>query len=113
MTEHSAESLPGTETHFPPGDRQPWDEGGTPDSASPSANAWSKRFPFLGHAASGEAAMTETEAISRNLKDFKAYDLHIRHGISSVVREQVLGRTRAKEVYYNRLPTGQQGGTLQ
>lgn len=57
--------------------------------------------------------MTETEAISRNFKDFKAYDLHIRHSISSVVREQVLGRTRAMEVYYNRLPTGQQGGTLQ
>lgn len=44
-----------------------------------------------------EAAMTtEKEAVSRNLSDFKADGLHIRHSVSSVIRKQVLGRPRDK-----------------
>lgn len=58
-----------------------------------NAAAWSKWFIFLEHTES-EEAMTEKEAIFRNLNDFEADDLHTRQSVTSVTRKQVLERTR-------------------
>lgn len=65
-------------------------------SITENATACSKLFLFLDHTESEEAMMTEKEVISRNLNDFKADDLHVKHSITSVIGKQVLERTRDK-----------------